>query len=740
MKDTGKKKSNSVRKGQSDIYIKDIAIKAVLILLACLFIAYFFNTKNPKKSHDFAASIQAGREWSNKDLFAKFNFAVQKTKAEVEKEKNQIQEEIPPYFKLNEGLYDTLAGRIAALKNVVSDNNSRKNSSLIDFSQAALQEDLKAVLAEREFKKEEALQGLRAIETNLLPFAEKIYEAKYIDIKLEDIEYDVIVYRDDNSEEFWLKTQSVFDADKAENKYRQSVRNKIPVNFRAISDYFFNTAFTPNLSYDEKITNEAVQRAVENIVRTKTIVNKGSLIVAEGEVIDEEKSMILSRYFNIRAVNREGDSTIWDNIGTVGHGLILLMLIVLYMGVLRKDIWKDNFKIFLILLFSVLTVLAAWSTQRVSMIFPPEYLIILPGFTLVIAILVDVRAAVIIALINALMIAGIRNNDYIIGTTYLIASGITAYSIRRFKNIAQTFSSIIVILIGFSIPIAFFGFETHADNDFILRRMAVASINAILSPVFAFLILTFLDRMGFLWHFETNLDLKKYDNKDHYLIRMLREKAPGTYQHTLSVANLAETCAAEIGADAELVRIGAYYHDIGKAVKSEYFTENQNARVGNKHDKISPKQSVLIIKGHVLKGMEIAREHNLPKKIEQFIPMHHGTSLIKHFYAKALEESDKVDDSFFRYAGPKPQNKESAILMICDVSEAISRIGNATLEEIEDKIDSNIQEKVADGQLNESGITLGDLERIKQVIAEVIHGMIHQRTSYNNMPEPKKKG
>jgi cyclic-di-AMP phosphodiesterase PgpH len=730
-----KKKFEYSNTGQNDKFIRDVMIKTVLIIFAAAGIAYLYNTKNLGKSDNFEASIQAGKEWNNNDLKADFNFAVPKSKVELDKERSKIREETPPYFVKKNISTDTLSTILRKLSSEIPKVTRKNKSKPVDVSELNISEDLKAILYDNEYTPGAMKDMVGEIEKFLLPYIDQILKAGYIDIALENLEYKVFVTSDDSGEEFYRKKNGVFDKEKARKQYTENVTRKIKKDYTPLADYFLETFATPNLIYDEALSNDAVKRHLDNIVHTKTIINKNQLIVAKGEIIDADKSVILARYFNLRSMKQEGASTIWDNLGTVGHGLILLLIIILYVGILRKDIWVDNFKVFLVLAISVITVSLAWMTGRFSPDFPLEYLIVLPGMILVIAILIDVRAAVIIALVNALMIAGIRNNDYIIGTTYLIASGITAYSVRKISTLAQTFSSIIVILVGFTIPIVFFGFETHADTEFILRRVGVSAINAIASPVLAFIVLFIMDKIGLLWHFDTNLDLRKYDNKDHKLIRMLRENAPGTYQHTLSVANLAETCASEIGANSDLVRIGAYFHDIGKAVKPEYFTENQNVAIGNKHDKLSPKQSALLIKGHVLKGEMLAKEYNLPKKIAQFIPMHHGTSLIKHFYAKALEENYKVDTSFFRYHGPKPQNKEAAILMICDVSEAISRISDATLEEIEEKIDANIQEKVIDGQLNESGITLGELEKIKQTIAEVIHGMIHRRTAYKAVPE-----
>jgi hypothetical protein len=216
----------------------------------------------------------------------------------------------------------------------------------------------------------------------------------------------------------------------------------------------------------------------------------------------------------------------------------------------------------------------------------------------------------------------------------------------------------------------------------------------------------------------------------------LSEYAPGTYQHTMSVALLAEKCAIAIGANSLLTRVGSLYHDIGKVAKPEYFVENQ-LNMDNKHDLLSPKKSAEAIRNHVLEGMKLAKEYKIPKRVIDFIPMHHGTSLIKHFYAKALEENDRksVNEDDFRYPGPKPNNKETAIVMICDPAEALSRLENKSEEDIETAISFMIQERIGDGQFDNCNLTMNDLKLIKDTILKNLHGISHKRVEYKKLPK-----
>jgi putative nucleotidyltransferase with HDIG domain len=237
----------------------------------------------------------------------------------------------------------------------------------------------------------------------------------------------------------------------------------------------------------------------------------------------------------------------------------------------------------------------------------------------------------------------------------------------------------------------------------------------------------------------TDLKLEEYNNINHPLLIKLNEVAPGTYQHTMSLAVLAEKCALSIGANPLLTKLGAYFHDIGKISRPDFFAENQFDS-DNKLYLIPPKKAAEIIRKHVTEGIRIAKEYKLPQSIIDFIPMHHGTSLIRHFYAKALEESPNtiINENEFRYPGPKPNNKETAILMICDSSEAISRIATLDRENLEELIIKSIEEKLLDGQFNETTLSLKELDIIKNICIKNIAAASHQRIEYKEIPNDKK--
>jgi cyclic-di-AMP phosphodiesterase PgpH len=377
----------------------------------------------------------------------------------------------------------------------------------------------------------------------------------------------------------------------------------------------------------------------------------------------------------------------------------------------------------------------AWVSNQIHSSLPLELLIFIPALSMLVAIVYDSRTAFYTTVTMALLLAGIRGNDYITGTIMMFTGIIAAYTVRDIQSRIQMYLSFFYIFIGFAIAILVFGAERSSTLNEILMSLVLGFINSIMAPLITFGLLFIIERFS---NISTDLRIKEFDNLDHPLIRMLSEKAPGTYQHTLSVAMLAERCSREIGANPLLAKVGAYYHDLGKMSKSEYFTENQMG-IDNKHDVINAKRSAKIIIDHVNDGIKLAQEHKLPQRLIDFIPMHHGTTLVKHFYAKALEAAQdsehEVNQNDFRYPGPKPQNKETAILMICDFAEAISRLEFKTTDEIEAIIESNIYDRITDGQFDDCEITLDDLSKIKKIIAKNLIGMTHKRTSYKEIPK-----
>jgi cyclic-di-AMP phosphodiesterase PgpH len=373
-----------------------------------------------------------------------------------------------------------------------------------------------------------------------------------------------------------------------------------------------------------------------------------------------------------------------------------------------------------------------------------EYLIIVPAASMLLTIFFDSRVGFYGTVILSFIVAGIWGNDYAIAVSSLIAGALSVYTVRDMKNRTQIFRSLGFIFLGYGLTIAAFGLTRSEPAGVIFQQLAFAASNAIISPVLTYGLLIFIEKT---FRLTTDLTLLELVQFNHPLLRLLAEKAPGTYHHSMTMASLAEAGAAAIGANATLARVGAYFHDIGKIIKPIYFVENQKSS-RNRHDKLAPRMSSLIIAAHVKDGMALAREYHLPEEVVDFIPMHHGTTRIDYFYQKALQlaqtsddetKIDEIKESDYRYPGPKPQTKETGIMMLADAVEAAVRtIDEPTPQRLEAVIDELIKKRFEEGELDECPLTLKDLTKIKAAFVNVMVGVYHNRVRYP-VPLGKKK-
>jgi putative nucleotidyltransferase with HDIG domain len=411
---------------------------------------------------------------------------------------------------------------------------------------------------------------------------------------------------------------------------------------------------------------------------------------------------------------------------------------VLYLMFIRKKIFADNFEVGIICAMFISVSLLSWLSIVIPSTFPLEYLIFLPAFSMLIAIVFDSRTAFYATVTMSLLVAGIRGNDYITGLIMMFTGSLAAYTVRDIQSRTQMYQSIFFVFIGFTISVFIISLEQAVEFMVIVKRLSLSLVNSAISPLATF---------GFLWILEhmsnvaTDLRIKEYDNLNHPLLQKMSEISPGTYQHTLAVAMLAEKCANAINANPILAKVGAYFHDIGKIARPEYFAENQ-MKTGSKHDLLPPKKSAAAIKEHVIEGIELGRKYKLPDRIIKFIPMHHGTTLIKHFYAKAVEESSggQIAEEDFRYPGPRPDSRETAILMVCDSAEALSRVIGNDEEKLDKAIEQNIRDRLNDNQFDKCNITIKELKIVKETCLKNLHGMSHQRIKYKEIPASKDSG
>ena len=514
--------------------------------------------------------------------------------------------------------------------------------------------------------------------------------------------------------------------------------------FRDIGYALIVEFMKPNLLFDRETTERRQKESLDIVPRSQGVVLENELIVDANMRITDD---ILLKLNSLSSAVKKQDygRGIFKNIQSILGTIILLSVLVslffVFIIIYRKTIFQD-WK--MVLLISVVFLLQVVSAHIVLIQLElSEYLIPVTMGAMTLTILFDARmgfmATTSMAILMGIMMG--QNIDLVIIS--LFTSTVAIYNIRELRKRSQLFITMFA-LIGASI-LVIIGLGLYKENNWamMIRDIQFLALNSILAPILTYGLISLFEM---IFEVTTDLTLIELLDYDHPLLKEAQRETNGTFNHSIVVGNLAEACAKAIGAHSLLCRVGAYYHDIGKMDKSEYFIENQYGGK-NRHDDLTHTMSARIIRAHVVEGLRLAQEHGLPKVVSDFIPMHHGTTRVEYFYRLALKEAEekgqKVDESAFRYPGPKPNTKETGILMICEAVEAAVRsIKEPDIFKIEAMIDNIINQRVGDGQLNECPLTLDELNKIKGTVdgasgmLPVLRGIYHIRVEYPD--EPKK--
>ena len=493
----------------------------------------------------------------------------------------------------------------------------------------------------------------------------------------------------------------------------------------------------PNLLFDNVVTKSRQQANLSKVPRSQGVVLEDELIVDANIRITQDVLQKLNSLAAAVEAKDIGRELTW--IGNYIGRIILLSVVVslffTFLIIYRAGIFRDWKMIILITLVFFLQIgLAHIIVIRLEW---SEYLIPVTVGAMALTILFDARigfmATVVIAILMGLMMG--QNIDFVIIS--LFTSTIAVYNIRELRKRSQLFTTMFALMGSSIIVVIALGlFKEHTWGNMFFDLQLLA-LNSFLAPIITYGLISLLE---IAFEITTDLTLIELLDFNHPLLKRAQQETNGTFNHSIVVGNLAEACAGAIGAHSLLCRVGAYYHDIGKMVKPDYFIENQYAGE-NKHYTLKPTMSARIIRNHVNDGLKLANEYGLPKIVSDFIPMHHGNTRVEYFYRKAIEEAkgdrSKIDESQFRYPGPKPNTKETGILMICEAVEAAVRsINNPDIMKIEAMIDKIIKQRIDDNQLDECPLTLDELKKIKGTMdgntgmLPVLRGIYHIRIEY----------
>lgn len=492
------------------------------------------------------------------------------------------------------------------------------------------------------------------------------------------------------------------------------------------------SAVRPNLIYNQEATEKAIKEAQDTVTPVQKNVKAGEIIVREGERVTAEQISILEQL----GIQR-GRSYPLSLIGTVLFVLLTLGLVLEFLKLYHPDIYSNEK---LMLLVGIIFIIIMLLTRLMTIIeignqpvlnTMTGYLAPVAAGSMLIAILLDSKLAYFLTMIMAIYVGMLTGGNQLSFTIAAFISGtIGVYRVSSLSQTSDLAKSGLFLAATNIITILTLSLITgNLTINLALLSILIGAIGGILSAVLMIGAIPYLESA---FSITSMIKLLELSNPNHDLLKRLLLAAPGTYHHSLMVGNLAEASAEEIGANPLLVRVGAYYHDIGKIRRSEYFVENQQG-FANPHGKIAPALSALIVTSHVKEGVELAREGHLPQQIIDFIAGHHGTSLAKYFYNQALEEDGEghISEDSFRYEGPKPQSKEVALVMLADsVEAAVRSIPDPSTDKIRTMVHKIIKDKLDDRQLEECDLTFKNLDVIAKTFCKVLEGVYHKRIEY----------
>lgn len=651
------------------------------------------------KGRTFKYEFDKGKPWMHQDLIAPFDFAIEKTTEEIKVEKNKINKSAAPCFQLDQKItkeiitlfdkeYQELWKQKKSNKNPIQKNQTL---SIVDAK---------------------LLTVLNVGIIGNVNIQKKNIEEFYL------IRGNVVTLSDPNAH---YTLASAYDL--LHNQIAQIKQIDTAIVFQALQN-----TLAENVIYDEVLTQKTNNQAINNISTYEGMVGKGDLIIENSTMVDDAKYRLLASLRNEydRRLGVLGNKYLVILGQTLLVSLILTLLMV-FLSMFRKDIYADLRKMFLILsIVTGMLVVLSWSLK---LNLPSLYFIPYCIVPIIIRVIFDTRLALYIHLLVVVLAGFFVPNGYEFIFLQLTAGMVAINSIKNLLRRSQFLIS--ALLIYATYVIGYIGISIIHEGSFIpinWDHLLWFLVSVILSLVAYPVIYAFEKLFGIT----TEVTLMEYTNINNKLLRELSYKAPGTFQHSLQVANLAEAAIFKIGGNALLVRAGALYHDIGKMESPEYFIENQQRGI-NPHDELAYEASAKIIIRHVYAGIEIASKNRLPSEIIDFIRTHHGNTRVDYFYQSFLKNypEKSINENVFRYPGPIPFSKEQAVLMLADSVEAASRsLKEPSAQTISDLVERVIDYKINQQQFINSDISIKEIYIIKQLFKEMLMSMYHIRMEY----------
>ena len=668
---------------QSSIY------KYILYLLTVACIVFFF-----PKGGKFKYEFQKGKPWQYENLYAPFDFSILKSQEEIAAEQERIAESQLGYYQFDE-----------SIKAAVFSNFEAQFDSI--FSDPIYQDNLTPL----------RLEGLEVLEA--------IYQTGILNRSSGNIETQQIYLVKDNQASR-ISSSELIRIGEINNALRSELQARNLSGLYSQYQRLFFNVIQPNVAKDTLLSKRALEDELSKISLTRGNIDEGKLIIARGEVVEKESLNALN------SLKAEYESTLWTDknyvyilIGYITLVALVVLMVFLFLKHYRPEIYGNNVKVAFILFNMLLMVLLTTMVLNLN----DTYVFIIPLciLPLILKTFFDARLALFIHMLTVIILGFVVPNSFEFIFLQIIAGIVAILAVAQLYKRANLFIS--VGQITFVYMVAFLAFhliqEGNLDN-IQWFTLGFFLLNGMITLFTQPLIYIYENMFGLA----SDISLLELSDTNSKVLKELANKAPGTFHHSLQVANLAEAAANQIGASAMLTRVGALYHDIGKMNNPTYFTENQTTNI-NPHTGLSPKESAKIIIKHVIDGIEIAQRNNLPDRIIDFIRVHHGTSFVYYFYKKMEESGKAFDAADFQYPGPTPFSKETAIVMMADAVEAASKsLQNPTYSMIDEFVERIISGQMDSRQFRNANITFKEIEAVKKVLKSKLTNIYHLRVEY----------
>ncbi|MGM0704296.1 MAG: HD family phosphohydrolase [Bacteroidota bacterium] len=756
------------RNTPEDTYWRDVIVRTVLfVLLVGGTLAAF------PRGEVFEYTVQVGDTWRQPTLVAPFNFPIYKDSDRVASEREQARRTTPPYFEeilnpeqVSQAHRDTVQQQIDEVLDAhtssryqrMRDNDEQAEADSLRYIQ--LRRNTRVTLSPEQWEvlTENAVEQIPSLsETTREPpdserldrqmmqavaeVTEALQRRDVIDIPLDSVYTDHIIVRNEEERiQRRVSVDRVVGMSEAFSRAEEQLRDRFDDRPDAaqIAFAFFRDTFQPAHEYLEEETEERRQQRAENVSPISGGVERGEVVVQQGERVSSEvkqKLMSLEREKNQRAAT----TIMWRQIsGELILVLVTFFFFFFYLYLIRPAIWTDNGLIALIVLLFGLIVGLFGIAIRVPWL--DLYAVPVALISVTLAIVFSVRTALFATLVLAFLGGQMLGMNLQYALAAFFGGMLGIFSVRDIKNRGQFFLSAALVFVGYGLIIVgtwlFLGTPATRLGDEVIFAAIGASFTIVVQPMLWVIERTF--------GITTDLTLLELSDTNRPLLKRLSLEAPGTFNHSMQVANLAEAAAEKVGANGLLVRVGAFYHDIGKMIKPAQFVENQRGGQ-NPHDNQTPRISAMFITRHVKQGLKMGKEEHLPDRVLQFIATHHGTARVEYFYQQALQEADgdetQVNAADYRYPGPRPFSKETGILLLADSVEAACRsLDEPNENNLRKLVESIFQRHIETGQLDDTDLTFKEIGAIKETFMTMLSGVYHSRVKYPGQEDEAESG